>query len=120
MKIGSTTKDPNVRLKSLQTGSPVRLRVIAVKRGIHHEHDLHELFAPHRLEGEWFSEQTPWLMLMLGVDSCPDDRHQWGDGPARVAVDGMDEWICRSCATSELRRPPRSPRPLPQLRLVPA
>lgn len=59
VKIGFTNSDTRnaveERLKSLQTGNPVELRVIAVrfgKKGI--ENELHKQFEMYRLYGEWY------------------------------------------------------------------
>ena len=54
IKIGFTT-DLKKRLKSLQTGSPNKLEVLAVvEAGGAQERAYHEQFAAHRLNGEWF------------------------------------------------------------------
>ena len=47
------------RLKSLQTGNPSRLRVIASAMGyMSHERRCHNILKPYRLTGEWF-QWTP-------------------------------------------------------------
>lgn len=96
IKIGSTRKPVQERLRQLQTGSPLPLRVIAELDGLHHERELHHQFADWRLEGEWFDEDAKWLMLMLGVD-CQADEHHWV--LARV-WDGIDDFVCDRCAES--------------------
>lgn len=54
IKIGFTT-DLKKRLKSLQTGSPNKLEVLAVVAAcVTQERAYHERFAAHRLNGEWF------------------------------------------------------------------
>jgi Meiotically up-regulated gene 113 len=56
VKIGYTDSKPSVRLKALQTGSPIKLRVLAYLRGdMRLEAKLHETFMPLHLHGEWFS-----------------------------------------------------------------
>lgn len=54
IKIGFT-RNLGARLHQLQTGHPVGLRVVhAVPGDVLLERALHERFAAHRLEGEWF------------------------------------------------------------------
>ena len=55
IKIGRS-KDPQKRLKQLQTGNPSRLKLIASFKGEGwKEKILHENLKKYRLEGEWFS-----------------------------------------------------------------
>ena len=55
IKIGRS-KDPQKRLKQLQTGNPNKLKLIAYFEGEGwREKLLHEHLSSHRLEGEWFS-----------------------------------------------------------------
>jgi hypothetical protein len=53
IKIGYTSKDPALRLRDLQTGSPHELRVIATIPG-NVERQLHVQFQEFRRHGEWF------------------------------------------------------------------
>lgn len=54
IKIGSAS-DPRGRLRSLQTGSPERLRLIGhIPGGTARERQLHDQFAADRSHGEWF------------------------------------------------------------------
>ena len=56
IKIGYA-RDLTKRLASLQTGSPVRLRVLAtVQGGSRLEREYHREFAGYALHGEWFSD----------------------------------------------------------------
>lgn len=55
VKVG-WAKDPEQRLRELQTGNPDRmvlLRVIPAEKTL--EGDLHQYYAPWRLNGEWFA-----------------------------------------------------------------
>ncbi len=53
-KIGRA-KDPNKRLKQLQTGSAIKLKLVHIFEGLgNKEKMLHEELKPWRLEGEWF------------------------------------------------------------------
>ena len=55
IKIGRS-KDPEKRLKQLQTGNPNKLKLIAsFENQGWQEKSLHEILESHRLEGEWFS-----------------------------------------------------------------
>lgn len=54
LKIGVTT-DVRKRMRSLQTGSPHPLRLVAIFDGNKlDEQKAHDRFAPHALSGEWF------------------------------------------------------------------
>lgn len=55
-KIGCAS-DVDKRFSTLQTASPLRLRLIATKQAsdmYSEESKWHELFAPNRIKGEWF------------------------------------------------------------------
>ena len=56
VKIG-IAKDPMRRLKELQTGQPMELRLLWSVAG-NYENDLHVHFAAYRVRGEWF-DLTP-------------------------------------------------------------
>jgi predicted GIY-YIG superfamily endonuclease len=54
VKIGCAY-DPFARLKTLQSGSPTKLKIEALLKGSHkRERELHKLLAKHRVRGEWF------------------------------------------------------------------
>ena len=55
IKIGRS-KDPEKRLKQLQTGNPNKLKLIACfKNEGWREKQIHESLRAYRLKGEWFS-----------------------------------------------------------------
>lgn len=55
VKIGFTSGEPDSRLRTLRTGSPLTLVLWAYVRGTPElEAALHETFAPLRCHGEWF------------------------------------------------------------------
>lgn len=55
VKIGSTTKTVERRLSALQGSNPRELRLLAaVQTGVALEREFHEVFAEHRIRGEWF------------------------------------------------------------------
>jgi hypothetical protein len=65
IKIGYTSDDAANRLKFLQTGSPVGLRLLATIPGeLSDERQLHARFAAHRERGEWF-RPVPELVSLL-------------------------------------------------------
>lgn len=65
VKIGFTTGSPHARLRTLQTGSPCELTLIAVHDGtMEDEKRLHAEFSDSRLHGEWF-EMTEELFKRL-------------------------------------------------------
>jgi T5orf172 domain len=63
IKIGKS-RDPEKRLRSLQTGSGFALKLIArkfVPKMLEAEQRLHELFEKDQLEGEWFLPSSKLL-----------------------------------------------------------
>lgn len=61
IKIGKS-KDPEMRLKALQTGYPDTLRILLLIPGYTKiEQQLHEEFEQYRLNGEWFKPEKPIL-----------------------------------------------------------
>jgi hypothetical protein len=65
VKIGYTEREPEKRVKNMQTGNPFPLAVLATMPGRKGtEAYLHEVFAPVRLSGEWF-ELSPTLEAFI-------------------------------------------------------
>jgi hypothetical protein len=65
IKIGHTSGSVNKRLAELQTGSPVRLRVIGVMPGTpQDEMNLHRAFACSRVQGEWFHPTRDLILFV--------------------------------------------------------
>jgi hypothetical protein len=60
------------RLDSMQTGSPVQLRVIGVIAGVGQEHEtaLHRRFVAARSHGEWF-HPVPELLAYIAENARP-------------------------------------------------
>lgn len=55
VKIGYTDAEPAERLRQLQTGCPLELRLLASSPGTENdEADLHQQFQHLRIRGEWF------------------------------------------------------------------
>lgn len=55
VKIGTTTRPVEVRLRELQAGQPHPLVILAHAPGGHYEEGrLHDRFGPHCVTGEWF------------------------------------------------------------------
>jgi hypothetical protein len=62
VKIGTTTRPVEVRLKELQTGRPHPLVILAHAPGGHYEKGrLHDRFGPQCVTGEWFRPHTDLL-----------------------------------------------------------
>lgn len=66
IKIGSAV-DPAARLRTLSTGSPDRLHLLAtIPGGEKRERELHARFAADRVRGEWFRPSANLLAVMGG------------------------------------------------------
>lgn len=64
------------RLTTLRTGSPERLRVLALMDGTRHdEQELHRRFAAHRSHGEWFHPRDELLLFIERLDPRPIENH---------------------------------------------
>lgn len=75
IKIGFAS-DPLARLSGLQISNPYPLKLLGVARAARaDEHTLHEIFAEHRVQGEWFlpHEDITGLVSKLSTDvkNCP-------------------------------------------------
>ena len=78
IKIGRS-KDPQKRLKELQTGNPNKLKLIATfKDKGWLEKILHEKLAKYRLNGEWFSYEC--------VGSIPVELYE------QITFGAFDDW----------------------------
>jgi hypothetical protein len=67
IKVGKAN-DPRQRLASLQTGSPVRLKLIGAIPGGHEtEHAIHQRFQALRTYGEWFRASDDLLDYITQV-----------------------------------------------------
>jgi len=70
VKIGRSI-NPASRLKSLQSGSPSALRLVAVWPGGNSlERQLHERFATSRLHGEWFAMSAAIAMYIVSLQNA--------------------------------------------------
>lgn len=79
LKIGHAT-DPKKRLSSMQTGCPVKLRLLGfAKGGPDTEKRLHDRLRPHHTHGEWFDEV---------VLRCVETLMSWGIAPD-VIIDAV-------------------------------
>jgi hypothetical protein len=68
VKIG-WAKDPARRLRTLQTGHPDELRLLAVIPATYHlEHDLHRQLRSYGVGGEWFHRSRAMRMLKPIID----------------------------------------------------
>ena len=80
IKIG-TSLNPLGRLNDLQTGSSVRLRIMAMCGGGRKaEREFHQIFAKRRLQGEWFDDADREISRIVFVSVrgsgviWPDER----------------------------------------------
>ena len=73
IKIGRS-KNPQQRLKTLQTGCPKRLRLILVlERNGHREAEFHQLLGRWRTLGEWFDPMCVGSLPLEITEAIP-----WG------------------------------------------
>jgi hypothetical protein len=73
IKIGFTERLSSLRIKSLQTGCPFKLRFLGHIRGmICDERHIHDLFDGLRLEGEWFRSHPNLLAYIERVCAAGD------------------------------------------------
>ena len=78
IKIGRS-KDPQKRLKQLQTGNPNKLKLIAFFEGEGwKEKIIHEKLRRYRLKGEWFSYDC--------VGSIPENLYE------QITFGSFDDW----------------------------
>lgn len=67
IKIG-VAKQPEMRLSSMQSASPIRLRILCLfEGGYGRETQLHHRFSEWRLNGEWFDENCPELAALTAA-----------------------------------------------------
>lgn len=91
IKIGYTSNAVNMRLANLQTGCTEKLVLLLCIPGtLEEEKSLHEKFASHRLDGEWFE--------------C-----------GKVVVDFIADNKCKHLSTSDSRCSPPSPSSSPEV-----
>jgi len=66
IKIG-ISKDPEQRIKALNTGNPEELILVtqfeAKKKGYQSERDAHLLLKDHKIRGEWFDKDTDYTQI---------------------------------------------------------
>lgn len=91
VKIGFSAR-PDLRVRRLQTGSPVELRLLCVFRGTKDdERALHALFDAQRLHGEWF-KLDPQIVLFMAWAAEREARFVGYHGAlikaACIAIDG--------------------------------
>lgn len=67
VKIGYTQNESvDSRIRSLQTGCPFQLRLLAVYPGNEKfERRLHRMFGPWRMQGEWFRLSAPAMRQVV-------------------------------------------------------
>jgi hypothetical protein len=71
VKIGFSDSHPDQRLKSLQTGCPSRLSLLAFVEGSQREErHLHRIFSNLRTHGEWFRLEGVVRFLVTAIGGC--------------------------------------------------
>lgn len=73
IKIG-VAKDPEKRLKQLQTGNPHNLKIYKTIKNVPNEYEssIHRLFDDYRLKGEWFQINDKITEFMESISSESD------------------------------------------------
>jgi len=97
IKIGYTTDDLTFhkRLSSMQTCSPVKLRILGIAEGDHKaEHELHERFFDACLQGEWF---YPHQAITAHIDACARPIKEKHKAPKRAPSFAFDASFFVSC-----------------------
>lgn len=73
IKIGYTSESPQDRLEAMQTGSPEKLELLGFERAPRRrEKELHKLWKPSRLHGEWFEESSE-LLQYIQENACASE-----------------------------------------------
>ena len=71
VKLGFTKGDPDIRLRQLQTGNPIKLRVrYCFEASFDSEKMLHTAFADLRMNGEWFEPNIAIFRALPAVARC--------------------------------------------------
>lgn len=68
VKVGTTSREPRVRIRALQTASPEELHLRYLFDDAEIEAHLHEQLEPLRIRGEWFD---PSVLEVLRVAHAP-------------------------------------------------
>lgn len=94
VKIGFTKSHPYSRLKTLQTGSPLPLKVWFYFHGSQDlEAAFHETFAELRVHGEWFMVQDKLEEFIQYLGEEPHVGHLVDDEKLAAAVfDNIFQW----------------------------
>lgn len=76
IKIGYTDSNPVDRLRSLQVGNPLKLRLVGVVDGTKQaEKDLHHRLREYRVNGEWFEPNNYVKHTIIQLcDNAPQDE----------------------------------------------
>lgn len=68
IKIGTTCGNPYARMSTLQTGTPLELRLlVSIPGGVAEEVAVHERFAALRVRGEWFRPEPALLEFIASL-----------------------------------------------------
>lgn len=87
-KVGYTSKTPEDRRSSLQTGNPFPLSVVTSWRGSERdEQRLHALLDPYRKEGEWFELTIANLLRLICQYDVLSDKPMGSQGVDAFPID---------------------------------
>lgn len=96
VKIGSSL-EPHGRLREIQLGCPIKLKLEAMLPGSHaEEHALHARFADDRIHGEWF-RLTEMIEAIIAANPP-------SEAPARVPLPGRSTAAERRAARARAER----------------
>jgi hypothetical protein len=105
VKIGCAY-DPFDRLKSLQTGSPTKLKIEALLKGsTKRERELHKLLKKHRVRGEWF-RLCPEIEAIIKEANTPTRVKSLSSKGKSLDLETMNE---ETSAKPNFARPVRIP-----------
>jgi hypothetical protein len=78
IKVGFSNKNPEYRIRKLQTASPLELEVLLIKEGtMQEEKSLHARLFGFEVRGEWF-RNCPEVLKILGLPRKPiGQRMEW-------------------------------------------
>lgn len=88
VKIGFTENDPLKRLSALQTGSPLKLRILGLIEGVslQIEKSIHQILADHRIIGEWFESEAAEQLLCTYSEPAESDQDDDDFEPSSIPI----------------------------------
>lgn len=99
VKVGKTTREVKARVRDLQTGSSVQLKILAKYKVTsylaNYEMLIHAALGPWRKKGEWFAcppeiARTAWAQVMAGRPDRPTSPQAWEAAHLKLIGWGID------------------------------